>query len=189
MNENAAELFKNSVKYADVTEEIIEKYRGFVPNEVIEMWKEYGFCCAEDGYFKIINPEDYIDLIPDLYEMDEDELAIPIFGTGMGDIIFCDQKENFILIDIRHQNLEVIGKNLASALKTMNFPTLRQTIFSWKPYEDAVKKYGVPTFEECFAYEPLLSLGGNESVDNLRKVNLAVHLDIVSRMQEIINFG
>lgn len=186
MDKNVAELFKNSVKFSDVPWEVFNEYEDSVPNEVIEMWREYGFCCAEDGYFKILNPNDYIDLIPDLYEMDEDESAIPIFGTGMGDIIFCDQKEYFILIDIRHQNLEMIGKGFESALKHMNFPTLRQTLFSWNPYENAVKKLGIPTYQECFGYEPLLSLGGNESVDNLRKVNLAVHLDIVSQMQDPI---
>lgn len=66
-------------------------------------------------------------------------------------------------------------------MKTVDF---RHVVLSWEPYEDAVKKLGIPAYDECFAYEPLLSLGGNESVDNLRKVNLAVHLDIVSQMQD-----
>lgn len=185
MDKNILELFGNSIKFTDVSKEIFDEYEDLLPNSVIDMWKEYGFCRAEDGYFKIINPNDYIDLIPDLYEVDEDELAVPIFATGMGDIIICDQNEYFTLIDIRHQSLEVIGKDFSSAVKSMNFPTLRQTLFSWKPYEDAVKKLGTPSYEECFGYEPLLSLGGKEKLENLRKVNLAVHLDIVSQMQNI----
>lgn len=66
-------------------------------------------------------------------------------------------------------------------MKTVDF---RHTVLSWDLYEKAVEKFGTPAYEECFGYEPLLSLGGNESVDNLRKVNLAVYLDIVSQIQD-----
>ncbi|MBD5112054.1 MAG: DUF1851 domain-containing protein [Ruminococcaceae bacterium] len=66
-------------------------------------------------------------------------------------------------------------------MKTVDF---RHTVLSWDLYEKAVKKLGVPAYEECFAYEPLLSLGSKEKVENLRKVNLLVHLDIVSQMQD-----
>lgn len=43
MDENAIELFKNSVKYADVPEKIIEKYQGKVSDDIISLWREYGF--------------------------------------------------------------------------------------------------------------------------------------------------
>lgn len=35
---------------------------------------------------------------------------------------------------------------------------------------------------------PLLSLGGREGVENLKKVNLKVHLDMIGQMQDVIYF-
>ena len=193
MDENAAELFKNSIKHADVPEEIIEKYRGKVSDDIISLWREYGFCTTEDGYYKLVNPDDYIDIIGEIYGGEHDNVAVTdeaavVFATGMADVILYDNDGFFIYVNVRHEKCGAIGKNFTVTMRRMRTADFRHTVLSWEPYEDAVKKLGVPTYEECFAYESLLSLGGNENVDNLRKVNLAVHLDIVSQMQEIINF-
>ena len=44
------------------------------------------------------------------------------------------------------------------------------------PYFDAVRKYGDVEYSNAFGYVPLLSLGGNESVDNLDKVEIREHI-------------
>ena len=189
MDENAAELFKNSVKYADVPEEIIEKYQGRVSDDIISLWREYGFCTTEDGYYKLVNPDNYADIFWEIYgdeEYDCDPVVVMV--TAMADIIFFTSKGRFCYINIRHEKWDVIGKMFSLTMRRMKDPEFRHTLLSWEPYEDAVKKLGVPTYEECFAYEPLLSLGGKEKVENLRKVNLMVHLDIVSQMQDPVEW-
>lgn len=189
MNQYVEELFKNCRKFEVVPDEIIEKYQNRVSDEIIALWKEYGFCTTEDGYYKVVNPEDYIDIIGEIYSGVDDEPTV-LFVTGMADIIIYDNEGYYIYVDIRHQKCDAIGDDeyfslIMRRLKTEDF---RQSVLSWKPYEDAVKKYGQPEYDECFAYEPLLSLGGNESVDNIKRVNMKVHLDIASQLQEIITF-
>ncbi|MDE7399801.1 MAG: DUF1851 domain-containing protein [Oscillospiraceae bacterium] len=195
MDENAIELFKNSIKYADVPEEVIEKYRGRVPDDFISLWREYGFCTTEDGYYKIVNPDDYADIWEDLFENAEDAGTVVVMVTAMADLIFYDSStlnstlfydNNSMLCyaDIRHQNVHAICDDFSMTMGDMRTYDFRSDELSWDLYEKAVQTLGVPAYDECFGYEPLLSLGGKEKVENLRKVNLMVHLDIVSQMQD-----
>ena len=193
MDQFAEELFKNSKRIGVVPDDIVEKYQSRVSDEIIALWKEYGFCTTEDGYYKIVNPDDYIDIIGEIYDGEHDEVAVVdeatvVFATGMADVILYDNEGYFIYVNVRHQKCGAIGRNFSLTMRRMKTADFRQTVLSWNPYEEAVKKYGVPEYDECFAYEPLLSLGGNESVDNMKKVNMEVHLDIVSQLQEIISF-
>ncbi|MBC2005604.1 DUF1851 domain-containing protein, partial [Listeria booriae] len=51
----------------------------------------------------------------------------------------------------------------------------------WGSYEEAIKVYGEPDFDECFAYTPLLGLGGPEKVDNLQKAKLKEHIYLITQ--------
>ncbi|MCC5803780.1 DUF1851 domain-containing protein [Rossellomorea vietnamensis] len=53
---------------------------------------------------------------------------------------------------------------------------------SWQPYTDAIRTYSVPDYDECFAYTPLLGLGGNEKVENLSKVKLKEHILVITEL-------
>ena len=184
MDENAAELFKNSIKHADVPEEIIEKYQGKVSDDIISLWREYGFCTTEDGYYKLVNPDDYADILEDLFEVVEDTYPVIVMVTAMADLIFYDDGM-LCYADIRHQKIKTIGPDFSITMRDMRREDFRSYCLSWDLYGKAVQTLGIPAYEECFGYEPLLSLGGKEKVENLRKVNLMVHLDIVSQMQDI----
>ncbi|SFB99676.1 GAD-like domain-containing protein [Bacillus sp. OV322] len=43
--------------------EIIEKYTKLVPNEIIDLWSNYGFGTFMQGYFKIVNPEEFKEIL------------------------------------------------------------------------------------------------------------------------------
>ena len=187
MDENAAELFKNSIKHSDVPEEIIEKYRGKVSENIISLWREYGFCTTEDGYYKLVNPDDYADIFREIYG-GSDKNPVVLFVTAMADIIFYDDDRYFNLVDIRHEKVKTIGDDFSMTMERIETADFRSYYLSWDLYEKAVPILGTPAYEECFAYEPLLSLGGKEKVENLRKVNLMVHLDIVSQMQDTVTW-
>ncbi|CAH0437470.1 Conserved hypothetical protein [Clostridium neonatale] len=57
----------------------------------------------------------------------------------------------------------------------------------WNPYFEAIKKYGEPEYDECFGYESLLSLGGKERIENLKKVNYEVHITIMCEVQGVLS--
>jgi hypothetical protein len=104
----------------------------------------------------------------------------------MGDIIAYDNRGNFVILDYRHQRIKVIwtDKEIMWCYFDDEF---QETYWQWDPYFEAVEKYGEPEYDECFGYQPLLSLGGDESVDSLSKVNYKIHIYLISDMQGILS--
>ena len=49
-------------------------------------------------------------------------------------------------------------------------------------YTEAIRTWGNIKFDECFGYVPLLGLGGSEKVQNLKKVKIKEHIEIISQL-------
>ncbi len=187
MGEHTKKLFEDFILHQAVPEEIIQKYKDILPEELIEIWKEYGFGMTADGYLKVINPDEYYDELNKVYSI-YDKNTMPVFITGMADIIAINDNKYFLCVNVRHQVCEIVGKKFELTMKRMKTEDFREVVLSWNPYKEAVEKYGNLNYEECFGYEPLLSLGGNESVENMKKLNFRIHLDIISQFQDVISF-
>ncbi len=140
-----------------------------------------------DGYLKVINPDEYYDELNKVFSS-YDKNIVPVFVTGMADIIAINNNKYFLYVNVRHQVCDIVGKKFELTMKRMKTEIYRETVLFWTPYKEAVEKYGSLKYEECFGYEPLLSLGGNESVENMKKLNFRIHLDIISQFQDVISF-
>jgi hypothetical protein len=99
-------VFSDFKLSAEVPREIIDKYRDKLGKDVIEIWEKYGFGSTFKGYLKIINPDDLQELLEETYIMPFDD--IPVFVTGMGDIITCNSRKSFTILDYRHQRIKVV---------------------------------------------------------------------------------
>ncbi len=78
-------LFDDFVFHNSVDQVTIDKYTNKLPQELITAWKEYGYGNFLNGYLKFINPDDFQKLLEESYF--RGNISIPIFTTGMGDII------------------------------------------------------------------------------------------------------
>ncbi|MEW9938528.1 T6SS immunity protein Tdi1 domain-containing protein [Clostridium butyricum] len=185
MNEDMKKVFSDFKVYKKVDENIIDKYKDIVGKDVVEIWEKYGFGSAFNGYFKIINPDDYQELLEETYIMPFDD--IPVFITGMGDIITCNSRGSFTILDYRHQRLEILWTGKEIEWNYFIDEDYNKEYFQWDPYFEAVEKYGEPEYNECFGYEPLLSLGGKENIENLKKMNVEVHITIMGEIQGILS--
>src|SRR5664279_4408587 len=79
---------------APVASETIERYRDFVPPEVVQMWSEQGYGTASDGFLKVIDP----DLFRARLAGAIPENTIPFLATGMADVHMWDVTEGRGLI-------------------------------------------------------------------------------------------
>ena len=70
------ERLNDFVYFSEVEENCIRKYSEKIPTELLEIWKEYGFGAFFGGYLKVINPDDYMDLLKESYF--RSDVAIPI---------------------------------------------------------------------------------------------------------------
>lgn len=173
-------LFKDFIKESDVKQELCNKYEAILPNELIELWKRYGFGSFMQGYLKVINPEEYQDLLINTYF--RGNISVPIFITAFGDIITWE--ENKYIRIVKYKN--GIFKGMASGFKFFFEDILNEVFneeyFDILIYTKAVQTWGDIKYEECFGFVPLLGLGGNENVQNLKKVKIKEHIEIISQL-------
>ncbi|UOB66588.1 GAD-like domain-containing protein, partial [Bacillus thuringiensis] len=55
------ENINDFISFEKPSTEVIEKYTGKVPDQIIDLWKCYGFGSMLNGYLRAINPEKYLD--------------------------------------------------------------------------------------------------------------------------------
>ena len=85
------EILNDFKKEKDMPKEVIEKYRNLVPKEMIEIWEKYGLGSFLSGYLRVINPDDYKELVEETYF--RGNVAIPIFITAFADVITWEEDE------------------------------------------------------------------------------------------------
>jgi len=181
MFENFFEVYPDYNIIEKPSKELIAKYENILPKEIIQFWKEYGFGVFMDGYIRIINPENYKDILFETY--DDAKKEIPIAVTAFGDIINW-QGEAISLINFRFNYSAIIAADEFDWFMNMD---LTGKIFikedlKAEQYLKAKEKLGNLKFDECYGYVPLLALGGGEKVENLQKVNTKVHIDLITQV-------
>ena len=166
--------------HKSVNEETITKYKNKVPEELINVWENYGYGSLLNGYLKIINPDEYKELVEETYF--RGNISVPIFSTGMGDIICWEENRYLRLIEYRKGIFKGISAGFEFFFSDLTDKRFCEKYLDSAQYNLAVEKYGVPDFEECFGYVPLLVLGGSEEIEKLKKVKLFGHILLITQL-------
>ena len=173
-------IFENFKLKCKVSNEIITKYEKVLPNEMLDVWKEYGFGTILDGYLKIINPEEYEEVLDMSYF--RASVATPIFVTAFGDVIALEEGRYLRIIKFKNGTFDVIPGGFDFFWEDLEGGYIKEINNALDKYKDAVAKLGELEFDECFGYTPLLGLGGSEKTENLEKVNTKVHIELITQM-------
>ncbi|PUV24395.1 T6SS immunity protein Tdi1 domain-containing protein [Sphingobacterium athyrii] len=176
------EFFKQYPDYTiqeKPTNEIIEKYQNQLPEVLIAFWKEYGFGSFMDGYLKVVNPDEFANILSDSYSPVYQN-PIVMFATGLSDLIIWENNHT-VLLDYRHGKSKVLESGLKYLFEDLTDSTYIDSDLLGKNFVAAKKRLGDLNFEESFGYVPLLGLGGAEKSENLDKVNLKVHISLISQ--------
>lgn len=186
IEEQMDRVFSDFKLHKKVNVDTINKYKDIVGEDIVKVWEKYGFGSTFKGYLKIINPDDIQELLEKTYSDHFDD--IPVFVTGIGDIIACNSKGTFEILDYRHKRVKVLWVNREIQWDFFWDDYCQKRYLQYNPYFEAVEKYGEPEYDECYGYEPLLSLGGKERVDNLKKVNYKAHIKLMSEKQGVLSW-
>jgi len=171
----------NPIKVKEVDSAIVDSYSDKLPVEIIFLLKTYGISNFLDGFFWIINPKEYQDIL--------DEIYIPLknphicFAKDAFGGLYIWEDNSIFYVDIRFNYSKVIGR------KPSVFFNSIMTDWSYfsnevkeKNFKEAQEKLGKLADDECYGYVPLLALGGNEKVENLQKVKIREHISIIAQM-------
>lgn len=174
------EIFKEFQKESDVSQTIYDKYEKILPSELIEVWKKYGMGSFFDGYLKMINPEEYQKLIVDTYF--RGNVSIPIFITAFGDVICWEENRYIRMIKYKNGVFKGMAAGFEFFFEDLDNGLYDKEYFEFSRYHEAVKLLGKIEYDECFGYVPLLGLGGSEKVQNLKKVKIREHIELITQM-------
>lgn len=168
--------------------DFIATYHDRIPSQLLEVWENYGFGTFCDGYLKVVNPDDYADLLADTYQLTSTAAptqALVLFATAMSDLLIWE--DGFLsILDYRHSQTNVISAGLEFFFGDLADGETLPEILRWEPYLAARERLGEPAFDECFGYVPVLALGGPETADHLQKVKLREHLYLISQLTGVL---
>ncbi len=176
-------------KYSDYeivrkpSQEQIESYRGILPNSILTLWDSHGFGIFMDGYLRLIDPS----LFQEFVDQNIESIGVrytPWAINAYGDLFVYRTDDNIDFYNYRHAQYNVIGDGtdlyilfdhlfvdelyIWEELRCTNFPELKT-------------KLGIPAYDQCYGYFPLVALGGSESVDHVQIVDLRVHMDLMAQ--------
>ena len=160
--------------------ELTNEYRGRLPKQIIQIWKEYGFGSFMKGFLRTINPNMFQDITNRAYFMGV--RSIPVFATALGDLIIWEENSYLTILRFRHGIFAIMEKGCSYFLNDLTDDEYVEEFFKPYDYYLALEDRGSLSYDECFGYVPLLCLGGLESADRLEKVKLLEHLEMILAM-------
>ena len=177
------------VPHAPVPAEIIEEYRGRVPDELIEVWEQYGYGTFGEGFLRVIDPKLYEAEVGDcIGKTQGDGIAIPIMVTGLGDLITWEPSHPGV-VGILFRLGDTVGlgslKTFLTLTRAAGGKHLSRTL-KWDLFPEAVAAHGELPYDQSFVFVPLLSLGGAAKVENLHKRETIPAIQVAVDLQGVI---
>lgn len=158
----------------------VAAFKGKLPDELLDVWEMEGWGIFMNGFLRIINPTDFLVFMDENIEMNTP--SIPFAVTAFGDLLLWLKDGYVEVINFRKGYREIVesGMDLFLNDTLLDFSYAIKELRS-EQYTEAIDKLGIPDFDKCFGYFPLLSLGGNELITNLQIVDLNIHLEIMAQ--------
>lgn len=170
------------------SQEFLAQYHSLVPPEMMEVWEKYGFGTLCNGYLKIVNPDDFVDLLNDTYQLTSTPASAPpvvLFATAMGDLVIWEM-DYISIVNYRYGEVNIVSKAIKLFFRVLPEESFLVERLRWEPYPAARERLGEPAYDECFGYVPLLALGGPETVEHLHKVKLREHIALIAEFTGVL---
>jgi len=190
--------FGAATSQVTVPDESLAKFRGVLPEQLLDYWKSEGWCGYRDGLFWTVNPDDYADVLDMWLEdtpFEEIDSYHVIARTSFGKLFAWGEKTGpSLTVSCPIHSLIALEKDLKKPLANPNHEI--SMFFAGttpgecdlkdedkKPmFERTLAKLGPLQAEEMYGFEPALVAGGRMDVDHLRKVNADIHLTILRQL-------
>lgn len=160
-----------------VPPEIIDSYRDKLPEQIIQIWEDYGFGSFMDGFLRTINPNEFQDILQRAYFMGMK--SIPVLVTALGDMIVWEDNTYLTILRFRHGTFSIMEKGCNYFLNDLMDDDYKEEFFKLQNYYIALQNQGALRYDECFGYVPLLCLGGPEDANWLKKVKLLEYIELI----------
>jgi hypothetical protein len=149
-----------------------ERYRDKLPDELLALWKEDGWCGYGDGFLWTINPG----LVAHIFRDGGQHTAF--MRTALGGVFYFKGTEALYLDILAGDTSVVLSRMPAFFEGLMCHDEYLEDVLRHDLFEQAVAKLGKLHSDECYGFLPPLPMGGSGAPDSLKRVKLREHLAI-----------
>lgn len=174
--------FLNSFQQVSpIAADTIARFAERAPAGAVEAWGVSGAgFLGDDGYVRFVDPGRAAEMLEGVIGVPEG--AVVLFVTGLGDLV-VHANGVYLVVKSRWGAIDVIqGASFDQVVASLVEPADRDRVWEWEPYPEAVAREGVPAFEQCFGFAPLLALGGSSSADHLQMMGVWEHLAVIAQL-------
>ncbi|WP_433016782.1 T6SS immunity protein Tdi1 domain-containing protein [Kribbella sp. CA-294648] len=175
--------FRQFLTVSPIEQPTIDQYAGQVSAEIADMWRTHGAGFVGDGFFRAVDPARAAQMLQGVVGFPEKSTVL--FTTGLGDVVFHTNGA-FLMIKFRYGVIDLVptGTSFGELAAMIERPENRGPVFEWDPYPEVVasRPEGMPAFEQCYGYVPILAMGGRPAAENLQLSGLYEHIAVIARM-------
>ena len=133
---------------------MLRKYSRILPEELIEIWEMYGFGSLMNGYLRMIDPEEYQELLYETYF--RGKISIPIMTTAFGDIITFEEGGYVGIVKYRYGTFLTVSRHFRRFMSNLEEKYFVNKYLDIPQYIETTGKLGIPEQDECFGcvWEP-----------------------------------
>ncbi|MDC9615703.1 GAD-like domain-containing protein [Xenorhabdus khoisanae] len=190
-----------ATQHRAVPTEAIEKWQGRLPERLLHYWKTEGWNSYQDGLFSIVDPDDYEDIV-DMWLEDTPFESMDAYHviarSGFGKLYLCGEQTGINLTISCIFNTITFSKRRAYKKNQQDLNEEISSFFGIKSADNfdlkgsgntgifprLVKKYGPLDENEIFGFEPAIVLGGEIKLENVRKLDMHIQLDILRQFAD-----
>ncbi|MFJ4352939.1 GAD-like domain-containing protein [Pseudomonas sp. NPDC089428] len=175
----------------EVPTSAIERYKGKLPDRLLQYWSEHGWCGYGDGMFWTVNPQDYESVVASMLNsagLEAYDRFHLIARGAFGDLYLFGEKTGFSLKIVPHVG-RYIGRKYELTTTDMNRRV--QNFFASRcldsndfgdMFEPAKNNLGILGPDEMYGFVPALVFGGPTRLENLEKLKAIEHLVLLSQL-------
>lgn len=190
------EKFGKASYTVPVPEITLAQWADKLPPILMTYWREEGWSSYANGRIWTVNPDEYEDT-KDAWLEDTPFAIIDNFHviarSAFGNLYLCGEKTGRSLtISCLNNDILALKNKLKPKPLHEQDSSIQSFFGSRKPedfdypdangkllFERAIKKYGPLEPDEMYGFEPALVVGGSATLDNLRRLKLDPHLNIL----------
>lgn len=191
------EEFGSPVERREIPDSSIQRYRGVLPDQLLEYWREHGWCGYGDGIFWMVNPQEYDGVVASWLEGTEFEttdnyhvIARSAFGDLYlwGEATGASLKITSILSRYSVHRSMYVGDKMDKGVQAFMVSKRIGTNDYGDLFKPALKKLGRLGPDEMYGFIPAFMLGGPDDLKHLEKVKIVEHLIFLSQIAELKPF-
>ncbi|HEY9755423.1 MAG TPA: GAD-like domain-containing protein [Oculatellaceae cyanobacterium] len=184
-----------------ITDVVLSKYAGVLPESFIAFWNEFGWCTFKSGLLWTVNPDIFrgilgawIDPIEELKHREYVVFARSAFGTLYawspitGDVLRVQCARGFIITRRKHfekkKDKERSLQSFFASADPKDYDFIDEEGHGL--FQQAIKGIGPLGSADVYGFEPLLALGGSPSIATVKKLRMDVHLEMLQQCSDPI---